>query len=88
LRCTFLTAGECSTLEKQLAEVQASEAGLTKAKAALQTKLAELEELLATTTTRRDELTGGHCDLQQGKQHNAFPAHSVLCSQLVLAMAD
>jgi phage shock protein A len=60
LRWTFFhNAGECSTLEKQLAEVQASEAGLTKAKAALETKLAELEELLATTTTSRDELTGG-----------------------------
>lgn len=58
-----LAAGECSTLENQLSELRASEAGLSKAKTALETKLAELEELLATTTTSRDELTGGwHLD--------------------------
>jgi hypothetical protein len=59
-------AGECNTLEKQLSEVQASEAGLFKAKAALEAKLAELEELLATTTASRDELTGGWCPALHG----------------------
>eukprot|EP00882_Tetradesmus_deserticola_P034389 GHRQ01039429.1.p3 GENE.GHRQ01039429.1~~GHRQ01039429.1.p3 ORF type:complete len:106 (-),score=28.35 GHRQ01039429.1:34-351(-) len=63
-------SGECSTLEKQLSEVQASEAGLSKAKAALEAKLAELEELLATTTTSRDELTGGHDALR-----HSWPAY-------------
>jgi hypothetical protein len=60
LLCMFVAAGECNTLEKQLSEVQASEASLSKAKAALEMKLTELEELLATTTSSRDELTGGH----------------------------
>jgi hypothetical protein len=64
IMCVFVSAGECSTLEQQLADAQAFEAGLTKAKAALETKLAELEDLLAATTTSRDELTGGHCNLQ------------------------
>jgi len=51
-------AGECSTLEKQLAEVQASEAGLQKRKAELEAKLEQLEDLLASTTSTRDELAG------------------------------
>jgi len=51
-------AGECNTLEKQLAEVTASETSLNKAKSGLEAKLLELEGLLATTTATRDELSG------------------------------
>lgn len=45
-------------LEKQLSEAQASEASLSKAKAALETKLAELEELLLSSIATNEELTG------------------------------
>lgn len=41
-----------------MAELQASEAGLKKSKAELEDKLQQLEELLASTTTTRDELQG------------------------------
>lgn len=51
-------AGECTGLEKQLGEVQASEAALTKTKAELEAKLSELEELQAATAATRDELKG------------------------------
>lgn len=50
--------GECSSLDKQVAELQASEADLQKHKAELESKLEQLEELLASTTTTRDELQG------------------------------
>jgi chromosome segregation ATPase len=52
-------AGECTFLEKQVAELQASEAGLKKSKGELEDKLQQLEELLASTTATRDELQGG-----------------------------
>jgi DNA-binding protein H-NS len=50
--------GECSSLDKQVAELQASEADLQKHKAELESKLEQLEELLASTTSTRDELQG------------------------------
>lgn len=56
--CATLLSGECSSLEKQLADVSASEAALTKANSSLEAKLAELEELMASTTAMRDELQG------------------------------
>lgn len=51
-------AGECSELEKQLSEVQASETALNNAKANLENKLEQVEELLANTVAARDELSG------------------------------
>lgn len=56
----FTTAGECSSLEKQVAELQTSESGLQKHKVELEDKLQQLEELLASTTSTRDELQGAH----------------------------
>lgn len=38
--------------------MSASEAALTKANSSLEAKLAELEELMASTTAMRDELQG------------------------------
>ncbi len=41
-----------------MAELQASEEGLTKLRDDLQAKLESLEDLLASTTSTRDELQG------------------------------
>lgn len=54
----LVSAGECTGLEQQVAELQSSEAALTKHKGELETKLQQLEELLASTTSTRDELQG------------------------------
>jgi hypothetical protein len=51
-------AGECTALEQQVAGLQSSEAALTQHKEELETKLQQLEELLASTTSTRDELQG------------------------------
>lgn len=51
-------AGECQGLEQQLQQVTASEGALKTQKLALEQKVSQLEELLATTQAARDGLTG------------------------------
>lgn len=54
----WCAAGEVQGLEKQVQQLQASEAALSAAKASLESKLSEAEELLAKTQAQRDELQG------------------------------
>jgi hypothetical protein len=61
-------AGEVQGLEKQVQQLQASEAALSAAKASLESKLSDAEELLAKTQAQRDELQG---KLGLGRQHGS-----------------
>ena len=54
----MISPGECTGLEQQLQHLTASETTLKTQKQALEQKVSQLEELLATTQSARDDLAG------------------------------
>lgn len=59
-------------MEKQLAELQASETSLKKAKAALESRLSDCEVLLASTTATKEEVEG------ESDHHAVYAVNSTL----------